>query len=77
MTYIVGYVECSEKLTSAAAVDQQSVAEYFHSKDEALRRARELLEDGYHHSIFVRYDSGEVLRGVRLQQEAGFGRVRE
>ena len=77
MAYVVGYVECSDKLSSAAAVDRQSVAAYFYSKDRALIRARELLEDGYHHTVFVRYGSGEVLSGVRLQREVGFGRVRE
>ena len=46
-------------------------SEYFRTEFEALRRARQLLEDGDHHGIAVHDDFGSILTGVLLQLKLG------
>jgi len=45
--------------------------EYFRTEFEALKRARQLIEDGDRHGIAVHDSSGSVLGGVRLQLKLG------
>ena len=45
--------------------------EEFSTEQQALGRARELLETGEHHSVAVRDYSGNELSGVRLQLKLG------
>jgi len=45
--------------------------EYFGTENEALHRARELLDSGIHHGIAVYDDAGNALVGVRLQLKLG------
>lgn len=46
--------------------------ETFETEQEALSRARELLEEGDCHAVAVCDDAGEVLGGIRLQLKLGF-----
>jgi hypothetical protein len=46
--------------------------ETFATEHEALRRARELLEEGEVHGIVVTDDCGTALGGIRLQLKLGF-----
>jgi hypothetical protein len=77
MSYQVFYVECSDKLMSGQLLEERSAKEHFDTEHRALARARELLEDGYHHTVLVRYKSGDVLSGLRLQLKVAFGRASE
>jgi len=77
MPYQVFYVECSDKPTSVRSVEERSATEHFDTEHRALARARELLEDGHHHTVLVQYRSGDVLSGLRLQLKVDFGRSRE
>jgi hypothetical protein len=45
--------------------------EYYRTEFEALRRARQLLEDGDHHGIALHDGSGSVLTGIRLGLRLG------
>ena len=45
--------------------------EYYGTEFEALRRARQLLEDGDHHGIALHDGSGGVLTGIRLELRLG------
>ena len=45
--------------------------EYFRTEFEALRRARQLLENGDHHGIVVHDDAGSILTGILLQLKLG------
>jgi hypothetical protein len=68
MTYRISYeggVPISWPNTSAVRT------EMFRTEQEALKRARELL-DGDYHAVAVHDDSGKVLGGVRLQLKVGF-----
>ena len=46
-------------------------SEYYRTESEAMRRARELLEDGDHHGIALHDVSGSVLIGIRLELKLG------
>jgi len=46
-------------------------SEDFISEQQALGRARELLEAGEHHGVAVQDHSGNELSGVRLQLKLG------
>lgn len=77
MPYQVFYVESSDKPMSDELFEERSAKEHFDTEHRALARARELLEDGHHHSVLVRYRSGDVLSGFRLQLKVGLGRASE
>ena len=46
-------------------------SEYYRTEFEAMRRARQLLEDGDHHGIALHDASGSVLTGIRLELKLG------
>ena len=46
--------------------------EIFGTEGEALQRARELLDDGNHHTVVVCDSAGNMLGGIRLQLKLGF-----
>ena len=77
MPYQVFYTECSNKPMGHQLVEERLAKEHFDTEHRALARARELLEDGHHHTVLVRYQSGDVLSGLRLQLKVGFGRSTE
>jgi hypothetical protein len=45
--------------------------EYFRTEYEALKRARQLLEDGEHHGVALHDCEGNVLTGIRLHLKLG------
>jgi hypothetical protein len=49
--------------------------EYFRTEYEALKRARQLLEDGDHHAVSLCDSAGGVLAGIRLQLKLGASTV--
>ena len=53
---------------------QLAEIEEYHTEHEALRRARDLLDDGDHETVLVADDDGNTLAGVRLQLRLGFAR---
>jgi hypothetical protein len=67
MTYRISYDDCS----AAMAGEGVTRTEYFRTEYEALQRARQLLEDGDHHTVSLYDSSGNVLAGVRLQLKLG------
>jgi hypothetical protein len=77
MPYQVFYVECSDKPMSDQILEERSAKEHFDTEHGALARARELLDDGHHHTVLIRYKSGDILSGFRLQLKVGFGRASE
>lgn len=46
--------------------------ETFDTEKEALKRARELLDENSCQTVAVHDDAGEVLGGIRLQLKLGF-----
>lgn len=77
MSYQVFYVECSDKSMSDQLLEERAAKEHFDTEHRALSRARELLGDGHPHTVLVRYQSGDVLSGLRLQLKVEFGRASE
>jgi hypothetical protein len=69
MTYRICYDD--GLVTRARDPEALQRSEYFRTEFEALRRARQLLEDGDHHGIAVHDDSGSILTGVLLQLKLG------
>jgi hypothetical protein len=53
------------------ARDRVQRIEYFRTEHEALKRARELLDDGGHDAVVVHDDWGNALAGIRLQLRLG------
>ena len=45
--------------------------EYYRTESEAMKRARQLLEEGDHHGIAVHDGMSEVLTGIRLELKLG------
>lgn len=64
MTYRISYDD-------GAAREAVTRTEYYRTEFEALRRARELLEDGDHHGIAIRDGSGSILTGILLELRLG------
>jgi hypothetical protein len=64
MTYRISY---DDGLAREAA----KRSEYYRTEFEAMRRARQLLEDGDHHGIALHDGSGSVLTGIRLELKLG------
>jgi hypothetical protein len=64
MTYRISYDD-------SVAREAIKRTEYYRTEFEALRRARELLEDGDHQGIALHDASGSVLTGIRLELMLG------
>ena len=67
VSYHVGLKTAPEDEREAVAVE----TEEFSTEYEALRRARELLQDGDHDAVSVRDSSGNLLCRVLLQLKLG------
>ena len=67
MIYRLSYDDGFAAAADAACLEGVTRTEYFRSEPEALNRARQLLEDGDHHSVSLCDGSGSVLAGIRLQ----------
>ena len=67
------YRICYDDGLVTAARDREAMqrTEYFSTEFEALRRARQLLEDRDHHGIVVHDDAGSMLTGILLQLKLG------
>jgi hypothetical protein len=69
MVYRISYDQIS--VIKAGHYESSMRTEYFQTEQEALGRARELLDGGEHHAIELFDDKGNVLAGVRLQLKLG------
>ena len=70
MTYRISYDDGTAN-SGQQTCEKAARTEEFPTEREALRRARELLDDGDHHTVSVDDRSGNVLCGVRLQLKLG------
>src|SRR5580658_10411473 len=66
MTYRISY---DRHIVAKAAATHRRAAEIeeYGTEREALRRARDLLDNGEHHAVLVSDGDGNSLAGVRLQ----------
>ena len=71
MTYRISYDDGLVATTDAQDHEGVTRTEYFRTEYEALKRARQLLEDGDHHAVSLCDSSGSVLAGIRLQLRLG------
>ena len=71
MTYRISYDDGLAAAADAAHLEVVTRTEYFRTEYEALNRARQLLEDGDHHTVTLCDSSGSVLAGIRLQLKLG------
>ena len=69
MTYRICYDD--GLVTSSRDREMVQRSEYFRTEFEALRRARQLFEDGDCHAIAVHDETGSILTGVLLQLKLG------
>ena len=72
MAFRISYDDAARVSVWKERREQSPRTEVFETEREALKRARELMEEGDCHAVAVRDDSGEVLGGVRLQLKLGF-----
>ena len=72
MAYRISYDESLQTLVRNRRDEEVAPTEIFETEQQALSRARELLEEGDCHTVAVCDDSGEVLGGIRLQLKLGF-----
>jgi hypothetical protein len=75
MTYRVSYETGLASTIGAQNHEGVTRTEYFHTEHEALKRARELFEDGGHDAVSLSDGSGGVLVGIRLQLKLGAAMV--
>jgi hypothetical protein len=75
MAYRVSYEIGLAATTGAQSHEEVTRTEYFHTEHEALKRARELFEDGGHNAVTLSNSSGGVLAGIRLQLKLGAAMV--
>jgi hypothetical protein len=71
MSYRIIYNEMPAPRGDAGWRQGAAWSEEFSAEHQALGRARELLEDGEHHGVAVRDQSGNELSGIRLQLKLG------
>jgi hypothetical protein len=71
MTYRISYDNGLAAAADAAYLEVVTRTEYFPTEYQALKRARQLLEDGDHHAVSLYDSSGSVLAGIRLQLKLG------
>jgi hypothetical protein len=70
MTY---RVVCGAALVHAIGdADDTARSERFSTEHEALKRAREILEQDERHAVAICDAAGNILGGVRLQLKLGF-----
>jgi hypothetical protein len=71
MTYRISYRDGLAAMNGAGRRKAGTRTEYFPTEQEALARARQLIEAGEHHTVSVYDDCGDVLAGIRLQLRLG------
>jgi hypothetical protein len=72
MTYRVFYGEGSAVSSRDRHLDERVRFERFSTEHEALRRARELLDDDVGAAVAICDRAGNLLSGVRLQLRLGY-----
>ena len=72
MTYRISYDDKAPVSMRNRRGEDAVRTETFETEQEALSRARELIEEGDYHAVAVCGDSGEALGGIRLQLKLGF-----
>ena len=72
MTYRVFYGDTMAMASWARHLDERVQFERFSTEHEALRRARELLDQDISAAVAISDASGNLLRGVRLQLRLGY-----
>jgi hypothetical protein len=71
MTYRISYDDGLAAMAVARGHERVMRTEYFPTEDEALQRARQLLEEEDHHAVCLYDGTGSVLAGIRLQLKLG------
>jgi hypothetical protein len=71
MAYRISYDDKLPNSGSDRRPDDVSRTETFDTEQEALIRARELIEDNDCCAVAICDDSGEILCGIRLQLKLG------
>jgi hypothetical protein len=71
MTYRISYDDGTIAVAGVRGAEGVERTEYFRTEFEALKRARQLVEDGDHHAVTVHDGSGNVLTGILLQLKLG------
>lgn len=71
MTYRVCYGDPASVTRRCAYLDERVRSERFSTEYEALRRARELIEEEVGIAVAVHDDTGNQLCGLRLQLKLG------
>ena len=72
MTYRISYDDGAPISVKQWRGQETPRTETFPSEQAALKRARQLLDTGLHHSIVVSDSAGNTLGGVRLQLKLGY-----
>lgn len=72
MTYCVLYGDAIATASRDRDIEQWMRCERFGAEHEALRRARELLDDDLSTAVAVCDAAGNLLSGVRLQLKLGY-----
>ena len=72
MTYRLSYDDGVPISVKKWHNEEAARTETFRTEHEALKRARQLLDDGDHHAVVVYDSSGNTLGGIRLQLKPGF-----
>ena len=72
MSYRISYHDMTSPGLRKWRNEEAERTEVFATEHEALRRARELLDEGEVHGVRVAGDSGSVLGGIHLQLKLGF-----
>jgi len=72
MTYRLSYDDGVPISVKKWRNEEAARTETFRTEHEALKRARQLLDDGDHHAVVVYDSSGNTLGGIRLQLKLGF-----
>ena len=71
MRYRITYYDTTSPALKKWRNEDGERTEIFATEQEALKRARELLDEGDVHGVRVADDSGSVLAGIRLQLKLG------
>ena len=75
MRYRITYYDTTSPALKKWRNEDGERTEIFATAQEALKRARELLDAGDVHGVRVADDSGSVLGGIRLQLKLGYSCV--
>jgi ElaB/YqjD/DUF883 family membrane-anchored ribosome-binding protein len=75
MKYRVSYEDGRATTTGEAGREGVTRTEHFHTEHAALKRARQLLEDGGHQAVSVSDGAGGVLVGILLALKLGAAMV--